>query len=317
MVHELCKKGKRVLVTLLKSLYNSGQLPKSVFFKLFDAKIAPILFYGSELWGTEQFLDLERVQYYACKRFMCAKQKAPNFAVLGDCARYPLYIESYRRSLKYWLKIIKMQNSRYIKKCYNMMLIDDSQGFTNWVTNIRLLLERHGFGIVWQNQMVNSESLFIKQFVSRIKDCYLQDWNASITENSKLINYKMYKNNIDFERYLDVLDIRKFRYLYVNFRLGCHELEIEKGRYRNVPRLNRICVLCSSNSVEDEYHFLLCCEKYADIRSQFIPRKYRENPTRHKFNMLMSSKNEITIKAIATYLMHAFKERSRRINEQQ
>ena len=47
-------------------------------------------------------------------------------------------------------------------------------------------------------------------------------------ENSKLVYYRMYKNNIDFEKYLDVLDIRKFRYFYVNFRLGCHELEIEK-----------------------------------------------------------------------------------------
>ena len=37
----------------------------------------------------------------------------------------------------------------------------------------------------------------------------------------------MFKSNLDFEKYLDVLDIhvRTFRYANVNFRLGCHELE--------------------------------------------------------------------------------------------
>jgi len=314
MVHELCTKGKRVLVTLLKQLYSCGQLTKSVFFKLFDTKIAPILLYGAELWGIEKYPDLERVQYYACKRFMCAKQKAPNFAVIGDCSRYPMYIESYKRGIKYWLKITRLPDTRYVKKCYNMMLMDDAQGFVNWVTSIRLCLQRYGFGVVWQNQMVTSDPLFLKQFTNRIKDCFLQDWNATIAENSKLNYYTMFKSNIDFERYLDILDIRKFRYSYVNFRLGCHELEIERGRYRNIPRQNRICTLCAQNSVEDEYHFLLCCEKYSDIRSLYIPNKYYNNPSVHKFNMLMSSKNENIIKATATYLVHAFRERSKQVN---
>ncbi|XP_053373959.1 uncharacterized protein LOC128546717 [Mercenaria mercenaria] len=55
---------------------------------------------------------LERAQYYACKRFMCAKQKTSNVAILGDCGRYPLYITTYKRSIKYWMKILKMPNDR-------------------------------------------------------------------------------------------------------------------------------------------------------------------------------------------------------------
>ena len=66
MVHELCVKGKRILISILSSLYNSGQLPKTVFFKIFDTKICPQLLYGAEVWGLETFIDLERVQYYAC-----------------------------------------------------------------------------------------------------------------------------------------------------------------------------------------------------------------------------------------------------------
>ena len=62
MVNELCIKGKRILISILSSLYNSGQLPKTVFFKIFDTKICPQLLYGAEVWGLENYVDLERVQ---------------------------------------------------------------------------------------------------------------------------------------------------------------------------------------------------------------------------------------------------------------
>ena len=37
-----------------------------------------------------------------------------------------------------------------------------------------------------------------------------------------------------------------------------HDLAIEKGRYANVVRKDRICPLCK-NGVEDEMHFLFFC----------------------------------------------------------
>jgi superfamily II helicase len=35
-------------------------------------------------------------------------------------------------------------------------------------------------------------------------------------------------------------------------RISSHRLQIETGRYRNVPRDERICQNCSENEVEDE-----------------------------------------------------------------
>ncbi len=40
------------------------------------------------------------------------------------------------------------------------------------------------------------------------------------------------------------------------FRISNHKLEIERGRYFNIPASNRICKLCK-NGVENEIHFLL------------------------------------------------------------
>ena len=51
-------------------------MPKHIFFKLFDMKVVPILLYCSEIWGYRKYEVLEQVQYYTCKRYMCAGIKS-------------------------------------------------------------------------------------------------------------------------------------------------------------------------------------------------------------------------------------------------
>ena len=43
-------------------------------------------------------------------------------------------------------------------------------------------------------------------------------------------------------------------------------LNAERGRYVNIERNQRKCVLCVHNDIEDEYHFVLICPKYNGIR---------------------------------------------------
>ena len=78
MTEILAAKGKRVFIAVLNSLYDLGTLPTSVFFKIhvFDAKVLQILLYGCKIWGMDKFDDVERVQLYACKRFMCVGNNA-------------------------------------------------------------------------------------------------------------------------------------------------------------------------------------------------------------------------------------------------
>ena len=76
-----------------------------------------------------------------------------------------------------------MPQTRFVRKCYDMMLNDDTNGHTNWVTSVKVCLQRTGFGYVWPNQTVISEHIFLKHFVNKLKACYLQTWNTSITSN--------------------------------------------------------------------------------------------------------------------------------------
>jgi hypothetical protein len=44
---------------------------------------------------------------------------------------------------------------------------------------------------------------------------------------------------------------------------------IERVRHLNIPRAERYCLLCKSNQIEDEKHFLLHCKKFNTQRNIF------------------------------------------------
>ena len=55
--------------------------------------------------------------------------------------------------------------------------------------------------------------------------------NECIFEEKKLRTYAQFKSVIKFEPYLTSINIYKIRKCYSSFRLGVHDLEIERGRY--------------------------------------------------------------------------------------
>ena len=70
-------------------------------------------------------------------------------------------------------------------------------------------------------------------FVQMLKDLFLQKSSAVINSYRKLVFYRHFKQFFFFERYLDIVTIR---HSLAQIRTRHHDLEIERGRYRNIPR---------------------------------------------------------------------------------
>ena len=71
---------------------------------------------------------------------------------MGDCGRLPLYVQYVSKCIKYWLKIIHMNDNRYPKIVYELLFDLDSNGRRTWPSDIRTLLYRYDFGVVWISQ---------------------------------------------------------------------------------------------------------------------------------------------------------------------
>ena len=74
-----------------------------------------------------------------------------------------------------------------------------------------------------------------------------------LSYDNKLRIYKLFKDNFKFEDYLTMSTANQRR-IITKFRISAHKLEIERGRYFNVPVERRICKICKLD-IENEIHF--------------------------------------------------------------
>jgi hypothetical protein len=101
-----------------------------------------------------------------------------------------------------------------------------------------------------------------------------------------------------------------FKPLISRHHLHAHSLNIETGRYYNIDRHARICNMCNNNDIEDEYHFILECSKYVEIRSKYIKPYYCINPSAFKLTQLLSVQNIKELNNLGKYLYVAEKIRN-------
>ena len=78
----------------------------------------------------------------------------------------------------------------------------------------------------------------------------------------KLRTYKHLKTEFYAEPYVQKHLTRTQRSAIARIRCGTFPLEVERGRYRNIPIEQRVCKMCNSGSIEDEQHFILYCDRY-------------------------------------------------------
>ena len=278
---------------------------------IFDKCILPIILYGCEIWGVTAHRIIESVLLKFCRQQLGVGSNAPAPALLGECGRFNLYVICYIRCIKYWLKIIKMSDNCLLKACYIMLLKQCNAGRRNWVWEIKNLLYRYGFGNIWElhnnNDNVN-ETKFLKDFGMRVSDCNMQEWHDSILRMPKLRTLTLFKKENCIEPYLLLYVPQRIRRYIAKFRIGVHDLEIERGRHRNVRVNDRICKLCSSIQqiyIEDEYHVLLICPFYNELRNIYLNIE-QEPKNLHTFITIMSNTGNELIR-LGSFLSNMFK----------
>lgn len=111
--------------------------------------------------------------------------------------------------------------------------------------------------------------------IERLYDQHMQDWYSVLNTSSKLGTYGNIKTSFNFEKYLDIVSIDKYRHALCRLRCSAHKLAIEEGRFKNIIRVNRKCNLCNMNMIEDEtYDFVLVCPFYTELRKTWLPKYY-------------------------------------------
>ena len=303
----LAAQANKALFTFHKNLSRFPGLTPKVVLSLFDKMITPILNYASEVWGFHAAPNIERVHLKFCKSILGVKSSTQNNFIYGELNRQPMKAMRMYNIIKYWLQLVHGEISLYANQCYINSLHELEQRPRQcWANSVKNLLEQNGFGDAWVNQGVGDRNTFVLVFKNRLCDICQQTWQEELTNSTRALFYRNIKETLEFSSYLDVVQIEALSRLIVS----SHGLRIESGRWDTTvtPRERRFCVSCK-NVVEDEFHFVLQCPLYSDIREKYIKTYYRTKVSMFKLVGLFNLSNKRTIIGLAKYVYLAFKVR--------
>ena len=183
---------------------------------------------------------------------------------------------------------------------------DDDNSTINWAALVRKLLCEMGFYEVWLQQGVGDVNIFLSAFRQRVYDQFQQPWHNEIQNSSRAIFYRTI-SEFCFQDYLEVVTIKKFRNALSKLRMSSHRLEVETGRWARpnaIPFAERLCKIC--NKLEDEFHFILECPVYSDLRKLYVSRYYFNRPNMYKMVELFNTTNTKLLRNQSIYIFKAF-----------
>ena len=187
----------------------------------------------------------------------------------------------------------------------------NQEKFNNWLGEIREILISIGMIDVWNYQSVENETLFLYLAKQRLEDLAYQKIDSFIEDSNKCILYKhVLKRDKSIQHYLNQSIAVKYRKYISKFRLSSHSLTLETGRYDRRDRQYRLCDKCNFGDIEDEYHFILKCPYYTDIRRQHINTYFTSRPSAYKLTQLFSSSNKNILCNLGKYLAKATERRN-------
>ena len=67
-VDETANTARKGIIDILRTLWRRGNFSATIFLKMFDAQIKPIVLYGSDILGLKEYKSVEKVHTFALKK---------------------------------------------------------------------------------------------------------------------------------------------------------------------------------------------------------------------------------------------------------
>ena len=272
---------------------------------MFDTHILPILEYNSEIWFPVREIDvLERIQLKFLKNMLGVRNQTSTVAILADTGRFPLVYRQQASALKYWDRLRSSDSPDLLKNCYDIQILMHQNKIPCWLSKVHQIT----------NKMVEvQDNPSVNKIVIALYEQGQKQMMENINDNQKypkLRTYKLFKNELRLETYLNNYFPKYVYRSIARFRLSSHNLNIELGRHKRpyIPADERFCKRCNCELVEDEFHCLMICTHWNNIRIELLETAYHHIKnftilsTKTQFLEIISSKENKMILALGKFL---------------
>jgi hypothetical protein len=268
------------------------KLPIDIQLELFDKTVLPIMLYGCEVWGFEDSKCFETIHLRFMKYVLGLKVRTPSNIVYGELGRHPIRLHIKRRIINYWSRLLNSKENKISRLLYGIILNLYKQGQyrSKWIVNVENILNECGLTFIWNDQ-ASERSEWLDNVVKRtLHDQFIQTWHGDLLNDERFENYVLFKDKPCFENYLIGKNPKLIK-LLMKFRCNNHKLPIEAKRYEYSDPNDRNCDYCDA-AKGNEYHFLLECTYFTEIRKSNISEKYWRNPTTDLYARLMQDDSQ-------------------------
>ena len=307
----------------LYSVVSQFNISTTQSLNLVQAFIQPIALYNSENWAilsehkinsinnhTNSLLSYiiasepDKIGKKFLKYILGLNKSTTTLAVLGECGKFPLFLEGLITLLKFWHRISNINPNTLVKKALHTQMNEGQQ--SEWLQTVHFLLKYIGMEAIMNNTNVLNSDQFQIICKKKLKEKFILEWKDQLKkENSKLDIYVKIKENFDREPYLKDVNNFQLRKIITKFRCSDHKLEIEKGRHNNIPRESRLCKICLTD-VENEIHFLCTCPTYNNLRLRYFG---ESTLTTEMGKNILACKEKAVSFNLANYLVRAYKKK--------
>ena len=266
----LKEKARQSIFSFLNRVKRIGSPSPKCLFDLYECLTQPILLYGSDLWGhsNKNTSSIDLLTNWYLRLVLGVKQGTGIPMLQGESGVIPPSILSHQRVMLYYIRLNCLPQGSVLKSIFlDMKRLSYLSSTNNWCSNVLSLGNQYGLDL---NVFDFTEATKV-HVKSIVKEKFISKWFRNVTDFSTypgLRLYKLFKNKFGYEPYLENIRNLQLRKTLTRFRCSSHSLEIERGRYVGKLEHERLCSECGI--VENEFHFVMICPLYVELRNSFI-----------------------------------------------
>ena len=299
---------KAMFGTLINCKQN--KLPIDISLEMFEKTVLPCALYGAEIFGFNNLAKIEKLQLKYIKYSLKLKKSTPTVLVYGETGMLPIEYYVKCRMIGFWVNLVTSKQEKISYKLFLMCSILFLSGLLicPWLQEIKNILEECGMPFVFYQFQILEKKWLKNSFLPKIKitlrDQTIQKWAAKLNseDSTKFLFYKEYGFKFGLKNYFSILP-QDLWIPMCKFRTANHKLPVEvySWSYFNKERKERICNLCNLEDIGDEYHYVLKCPIFDDLRKLYIRKYFYVKPSVYKFIELMKMEDKHTLFKMARF----------------
>jgi Reverse transcriptase (RNA-dependent DNA polymerase) len=267
-----------------------------VILQLYQSYALPIGMYGSHVWST-MYLKPDKIwssrvelqHLFFLRHLFGARKDTCTWSLLSESGQRPFQFYWWRAVLNFWNSMLTSNNILLLAVIKSDVALA-SVSNTSWTSQVLSALDSlpilpNNNDNITQSRIRSLQTVNVANVLRQVTLSYTSFWdpfhNLHSFRGLNVPNRKTATYALCFKRtdpclphylscnHLSFHDVRNV----ARFRLGSHNLFVERGRFQNIPWPNRICRRClgatntTGCSVDDEHHMIFDCCSFDQLRS--------------------------------------------------